>query len=485
VLVADLVPLSPQWWLSRLYNELRVRREAVDFFTAYYAGDHPLPWLAPQARDEFRRVLRMSRSNYMGLVVDALVERLMVEGFRLGSSAADKETWRIWQANNMDSDSDQVILEAAKVGWSFVSVAPNPRDAKTPLIYPEHPAQCIVDYVPGSNRRERAAALKVWDDDWTGMLHATLYLPDGMWKLQADQPATFDGVDYRAEIDWQPRVERGTDDEGYARTNMGMIPIVELMNNPQLGEGGQSEIADVTDIQDRVNKTLADRLMTQDFGAFPQRWATGWPDEDENGNPTPEIDTAYDRMVTTNVAETQFGQFTSAPLDPYSTAKREDVKDIASRTRTPAQYLLGEMSNVNGETLKASESGLISKVRQRQRTFGEGFEEVARVARRLAGLDTTRDGSLETVWKNPEFRTEGELTDSLVKLQTLGIPLEVLWEKYGFTPQQIDRMKQLNDAAGSDPVLTNALRALQAPQTGGDAGGATSGGPGALPPAAA
>jgi hypothetical protein len=53
-------------------------------------------------------------------------------------------------------------------------------------------------------------------------------------------------------------------------------------------------------------------------------------------------------MVTTEVAETRFGQFEAAPLDPYSTAKREDVKDIASRTRTPAQYLLGEMANVSG-----------------------------------------------------------------------------------------------------------------------------------------
>jgi hypothetical protein len=51
------------------------------------------------------------------------------------------------------------------------------------------------------------------------------------------------------------------------------------------------------------------------------------------------------------VAETRFGQFTAADLAGYIDGKREDVKDIASRTRTPAQYLLGEMNNVNGETL--------------------------------------------------------------------------------------------------------------------------------------
>jgi hypothetical protein len=61
----------------------------------YYCGDHPLPWLPSQAQAEFRRILRMTRSNYMGLVVDATAERLSVEGFRLaGEDGADEDTWR-------------------------------------------------------------------------------------------------------------------------------------------------------------------------------------------------------------------------------------------------------------------------------------------------------------------------------------------------------------------------------------------------------
>jgi hypothetical protein len=197
--------------------------------------------------------------------------------------------------------------------------------------------------------------LKVWDDDWTGDLNATLYLPDGLYKFRADRPQGGAG-----KPKWEPRVVAG---ESWPAPNpLGVVPLVELPNNPRLLLGGVSELADVTDIQDRVNKTLADRLITQDYGSFPQKWATAWPEQDEQGNPTPPIDVGRNRMVTTEVAETRFGQFEAAPLDPYSTAKREDVKDIASRKRTPAQYLLGEMNNVNGETLKASESGLVSKV---------------------------------------------------------------------------------------------------------------------------
>jgi hypothetical protein len=83
----------------------------------------------------------------------------------------------------------------------------------------------------------------------------------------------------------------------------------ELPNNPRLLTGGISELADVIDVQDRINKTIADRLITQDFGAFPQKWATGYPEEDSQGNSVAPIDIGRDRIVTTDIAETKFGQW--------------------------------------------------------------------------------------------------------------------------------------------------------------------------------
>lgn len=438
-------PLTPEWWVKRLYGRLCEQRETFELFDAYYRGDPPrLPWLAEQARDEFRRLLELSKSNYMGLVVDAMVERMSVEGFRIGDKAeADKATWAIWQANNLDAASDQVLLEAAIGGCSFLLVAP-PADGDQPVIYAEHPTQATVEYEPGSARRRRAAGLKVWQDDWTGKQMATLYLPDLVYKFQADQRAAA-----VADPRWEPRRVPG---ETWPAPNpLGEVPLVEIANNPRLLTGGVSELYDVIAVQDRVNKTLADRLMTQDFGAFPQKWAKGYPDKDADGNDN-RIDIGRNRMVTSDAPETQFGQWEAAPLDPYSGAKREDVKDIASRTRTPAQYLLGEMSNVNGETLKASESGLVSKVRQRNRTAGDGFEDTMGLARRAAGL---ADGPevMETIWRNPEFRTEGELVDALVKMSTLGVPEEALWERWGASQVEIERWKKLNaDRDALDPL---------------------------------
>lgn len=456
-------PLSPEWWVARLYKQLCVQRATFDFFDAYYRGDHPLPWLAPQARTEFRRILRMTRSNYMGLVCDATAERLQVEGFRIGDAeGSDAETWRIWQANGLDTYSDQGILEALICGKSYLLVAPDPNDEATPSVWVEHASQAIVEYTPGSGRRERAAGLKVWDDDWTGNVHATLYLPDWIYKFQTKRPQSGALPD---SPQWAPRETEG--ETWPARNTVGEVPLVEIANNPRLLTGGVSELADVTDIQDRINKTIADRLITQDFGAFPQKWAVAWPDEDADGNPTPAIDIGRNRMVTTSVAETEFGQWEAAPLDPYSAAKREDVKDIASRTRTPAQYLLGEMSNVNGETLKASESGLVSKCRQRGRSFGEDHEDAMRLTRKVAGLPGAGE-RMETLWRNPEFRTEGEVTDAAVKKYQAGIASRRQARvDVGYSQTLIDQLERDDEKAATDPLMAALLRPVAPSAQGG------------------
>lgn len=449
-----LAPQSPEWWVARLYKQLVDRRDMVEFFNDYYSGNHPLPWLAPEARDEFRRLVQMTRSNYMGLVCDATAERLRVEGFRFGQDAtADADTWRIWQANNLDADSDMAWLEALICGVSYLHVAPNAKDRTTPHIWVEHASQTIVEPVPGTNRRERAASLKVWDDDWTNEIHATLQLPDRIYKFKAKRPRS--GNSPRNPI-WEEREVAGEQPNGQRLNPLGVVSVIEIPNNPRLLTGGISELYDVTDIQDRVNKTLFDRMQTQEFGVDPQKWAKAFPSQDEDGKPNV-IEFGRNRMITTDVAETGFGNFAVAPLSPYSEAKREDVKDIASRSRTPAQYLLGEMSNVNGETLKASESGLISKVRQRQRPFGEAAEEAMRLARRAAGLQSDGDTRMETLWTDPQYRTEGERTDAIVKRLQTGISsLRQAREDYGYTATEIERLEADDRAAALDPV-TQAL----------------------------
>lgn len=453
-------PGSPDWYVNRLYDELMARRDECDFYEDYYSGDHPLPWLAPQARDEFRRILGMTRTNYMGLVVDSKAERISIEGFRFGDQAqGDDETFELYQHNNMDVESDQAISEAYICGESFFFVAPNPGNPKIPYWGTESAANAIVAYEPGTRRRVRKAGMKLWRDEYTNLLNATVFLRvmDSLGNVDIRV------YKYQAEdrnLGTRPRFERRvvTGEDWGASGQMDKIPLVPILNNPRMRTGGRSELYDLTDIQDRINKTVADRLMTQDYGAFPQKWAVAWPDEDEAGNPNT-IDIGRNRMVTTEVQETKFGQWETAPLDPYSFAKREDVKDIASRSRVPAQYLLGEMNNVNGETLKASEAGLVATVRHQMKYVAEAAEESARMVRDLAGLSNVNDHRMETIFSNPEFRTEGEVTDAAVKKLQVGIATRRQARvDVGYSETAIQAMEADDVREQIHPLVANALR---------------------------
>ncbi len=436
-------PGEPLWWLDRLWTELQDRQADVDMLRRYYAGDHPLPTVLEKARGAFSRLLRQARSNYAGLVVDATAERLAVDGVRIGDAeVGDAEAWRIWQANGLDADADLLITETVKVGRGFVLIAPNPADATTPIVTAEDCTQAIVAYVPGS-RRQRAAGLKTWCDDCTGKLMATLFLPDAVYKFQAPKPSA--GVGSKPK--WTPRTVVG---ENWPAPNpLKTVPLVEMQNRPDLLGGCMSEMGDILDIQDRINKTLIDRLMAQEFSAFRQRWMTGYEiPRDEQGQPIEPFKAAVDRVWVIEDEGVQIGEFGATDITPYLSAVEADVKDMAARTRTPSQYLLGAMVNISGDALKAAESGLVSKVRQRQRPFGEAIEDAVRLYLQAAG-DTRDLSAMEVIWRNPEFRTEGELVDALIKMATLGVPHEALWERWGASQTEIAQWSAQRDQAAA------------------------------------
>lgn len=422
---------SPEWWRDRLYAALCKRTAETNVFDNYYECEHPLPFLHEKARDPFRRLLKMSRANYCELVVDAFVGRLEVAGFQSDVEGnADDKAWQLWQDNNLDGGSQLAFLEAAIRGNAYLMVEPDMRGGFR--ITPEHPTQVIVVYRPDAPGVP-AAALKLWLDDWTGRLCCTLYLPDRIYKFDAPEPTT------GGKPVWGRRAVKG--EEWGGKNVLAEVPFGELSNRPRMLKPGASELRSVIGIQDRINKTIADRMMTQEAAAFPAKWATGLEiPTDENGQELEPFDVAVNKILVAEDAGAKFGQFAAADLTGYLKGKEADVHDVAAITSTPPHYLLGSMVNLSAEALKAAEAGLIHKIYQRRRFLEEGLERTMR----LAGIASSQ---ARIVWKSPEWRTEGELVDALVKMSTLGVPREVLWERWGATPQEIERWRLLNESA--------------------------------------
>ena len=433
-------------WLKKLGGQLTAQAAEAAGFEAYYEGRHPLPAASDKAHEAYRRLMRLCRSNWMALVVDAVTERLRVDGFRRGDSKdADADAWRIWQANHLDADSGLVHDAAVTTGRAYVVVWANAEDERTPLNTVEHPCEMTVAYAAGLRRR-RLAAFKRWLDDDSGFWMATLYLPDGIYKFRGHAKANAAGPPVSA-AGW---VERHVEGEDWPLANpLGVVPVVEFQNNPRMMGGGRSELDGVTDIQDRINETLFNRLMAADISAFRQRWITGMeiPVDPATNQPVEPFKAAIDRVWHTEDPKVKFGEFSEATLTNYIASVESDIQHLAAITRTPPHYLLGQSGAFpSGDSLKATETGLVAKVRKDQLGFGESWEEVDHLNLLVLGDPRANDPTSEVIWHDPESRSQGELVDALVKMSTLGVPNEVLWQRWGASPQEITRWQTMQAA---------------------------------------
>lgn len=437
-------PGTPDWWLDRLYRKLIARQPLVEEWDQWYAGEHPAPQGYEKATPLLSRLLETVGANFLPLLTDAAHERMHVEGFKVSGKINDA-VWDIWQGNNFDSASEQVFLEKMALSAAYVLVDPNTNAAGFPTLTPEHPSQCITENVPGS--QVRAAGLKVWQDDLGGkpVVRAMVYLPDAVYAYAA--PAR----SYTGSLAIAPKWEAQPDESG--DNPLGEVSLVPFFNRPRMLRAPVPEFHQAIPIQRRINKSLLDRVVMQEYGAFKQKWATGVdiPVDPVTGDPVESYNAAITRVFLDSSETAKFGQFDAEDIRQILLAIEADVKHAAAIIPTPPDYLLGEMTNISAEGLKAAQASLVSRVRRHMRHDEEPLEDVARLALKAAGQSVPNVSAMETVWRNPEFRTEGELVDALIKMSSLGVPRAALWERWGATPQEVKAWK---DGAAEEAALS-------------------------------
>jgi Phage portal protein, SPP1 Gp6-like len=426
----DLPPLTDL--VKAMEAALDARAPAVELYDDYYNGIQRLSFATAKYREAFGRLLDPLSDNWCQLVVDASVERLKVEGFRFGPTdqPADEDAWAMWQANYLDADQALVHTEASKSGVAYVMVLPSRSDPETPRITVEHPAE-VITYSAPDDRRTRLAGFKRWALEGGGA-RGVLYTPGEFIQLSR----TPNG-------EW---TQLGTVPNPIGPA----IPVVPMLNLPNLLGAGLSDLQAVVSLQDAINKLLADMLVNSEFVAYPQRYVTGLeiPTDPATGRALDreEFLSSTSRLWLAENKEVRFGELAGNDGLGYVRQIEALVQHIAAQTRTPPHYLLGQSGAFpSGESLKATETGLVAKVKRKQLTYGETWEEAMRLGFAYRG-DTLRAqaSAAETVWADPESRSTGELVDALVKMVTsVGMPLEVAWRLFGASPQEVQEWRRL------------------------------------------
>ncbi|MEU0245180.1 phage portal protein [Streptomyces sp. NPDC006235] len=464
-----------------LENELMNRRPGIQRHSDYYRGKQALAFASDQFRKFHGDRYRDFADNWVQVVSDSPVERLTVNGILpAGETSADKESWRVWQMNALDADSQLGFLGAVNSARSFVLVWGNPDDPETPEVTFEDASQCIVAYWPGSRRRRRAA-LKRWDDGQSSF--ATLYLADEVWKFQRPLLGVSTKSPQMQSVDeelnkWDLR-ETGAEPNPQPNP-MGVVPMVELPNRPTLDGDPISDISGVVAMQDAVNLLWAQLFTAADYASFPQRIVLGAevpeiPILDENGKivgsrPVDMERFAVDRVMFFTGDDVKVTEWTAANLEAYSNIIEVAVGHIAAQTRTPQHYLIGKMANLSGDALLAAETGLVKRVEEKQIWFGQALREMFRLIA-LAQGDEDKSKAIaggRVLWADAESRSQAQLTDSLLKLKQIGFPFEFLALRYGLTPTEVvDLLAMRDKELQADPM--GAFTALMArdPEQGG------------------
>lgn len=455
-------PGTPLWWVHKLAEKqnhrlaghpaLRASNPSyagIVKYLRYFEGDHDLSFATPKFLEHFGGLFREFAVNICEVVVQAQVERMKVQGISFPLEdpdskaievAHDPESWAMWQRNGMDAWSQIHFEHVAITGYGHIMVWGNEDDEA--VITVEDPRQCIVaGKGPG---RDAEAALKRWKDEWTGHEFATLFLPDSVHRFRSDQPVEGSGLSDATyfEVNWVYR-----SDDSVIDNPLGVVPIVEFANDPTILGEGRSEIRSIIPIQDAINKLVADMLVASEYGAYRQRYAIGLEAEvdEKTKKPKKPFEAAIERVWTMPNAEGKFGEFDATDLTNYTKAKESLLQDAAFISRTPRHYFTQSGQAPSGDSLKSSETGLVAKVKDREVPQSEQLEKVIRYGHLIEGNVAKANAfACEIKWVDPEYRTEGERTDSVIKqLQAGVIPWEYAVDRLGYSPTDIDKMRKM------------------------------------------
>ena len=467
--------MAPVDRLTSLIKSLNNQQEDLARLHDYAQGQSVIPHIPRQASPELRKLALVARTAWGGLIIDSVAERLAVDGITATDPRFDDMAWGWWQASGLDAMQAQIHTDALLCGDTHVLVWPG-RDGAPPTIRGLD-RRDSTGIRRGTSAFELVEAMYRWQPDRNGPELATLYDAEAAHMFAR---STRGATPHPIVRWWRPESDEvwiGPSDEwvpiDVIAHGMGVCPVVRIPNVPDLRGDGVSDLAAHMPAIDRITETVMGRLTAGKFGAFRQQWATGielgTQVDAQTGEPVLGADgqplTAgapfkygSDLVWTSENPETRFGSFEATDLRPIIEAVEQDIKHLAAVSRTPAHYLLGSSANPpSAEALLAAESGLVAKVGRRQLGFGEAWEQVIRVAAIAAGEgELAADQALQVTWRNTQVRSPGAVADALLKLRQAGIPLEVLLEWIGFSPQSVTRTMGLVRAEAAAQATAQA-----------------------------
>lgn len=411
--------------LKRAFDALSAKRLRYDEYYRYYDGQHPLRYTTDRLKEAFRDIKVYFAQNWVAVVIDAVLDRLILKGFDLSDDETTKDKLEtLWDKLHISLEADDVHEAASLTGEGFIIVGKN--EDGTLNVVANDPRMCHVFY-DESNPREKAFACKMWRDKVTQFYMMNLYYPDRI-EHYATNTRNMPG----SANAFQP-VEG---DPSEAPDIAGTVPVFHFRRGRRLK--GELTLADYS-LQDAVNKTFADMMVASEFTAFKQRVIISQVDP---GN----LPNAPDRNWWIPAGD-GVGQQASVQeiggggQEAFLKTMGDLANSMAIITRTPKHYFFGTGGDPSGDALVAMEAPLVKKVVKRQEAYGVTWAELAAYLLQLDAGTTIDPTELTPVWETPETIQPGAEATTIQTLVNATVPLKTALRRAGWDAADLKQME--------------------------------------------
>jgi len=388
--------VTPAEWLPVLAKRLDDRRSRVDLLLSYVTGDAPLPEMNRATREAWQRFQREARTSFGLLVVEALTDRFVPNGVRVGEddeSPATLAARRIFRDNRLGVVFPDAARDAFTCSVGYLIVG---EDSGKAVITAESPQYVITAPDPLRPWVSRAA-LKVWRDLDLRFDLAFVWANGERQKFARP-------INDTQQRPWKNAADGTWSALGDPERYEGNVPVFALEN-----KGGVGEFEPHLDTLNSLNRSKLQRLTTVAMQAFKQRMLDGGlPDMDEQGNTIdwarvfePSPGAVWDLPEGVKVTELADG---SAGIMAMLQAEVADIRTFAGATQTPLPMLMPDNESAAGAQNQMA--GLISKAKDRIARFKPALALAMVYALRIEGL--TEIGDVEVLTEEPEWVTLSE-----------------------------------------------------------------------------
>lgn len=426
--------------LEKAFNALVEKKRLYGKLWRYYDGDQPLVYNSERLREIFSGLDARFIQNWCAVVIDAVLDRIEMQVPRANNESADLLLDELWDSS-LETDVLGVHEDVCVTGESFVIVWPNKDDPATIDVFHNDSRLVYVEYELDNPRQMRFAA-KWWRE--IDRVRITLFYPDRL-EYYASKKSTEDIVSANA---FDPYVDEDSG-ESVVANPFGKIPVFHFRSSARKPK---SQLSNILDIQDAINKLLSDMMIAAEFGASPQRYVISHAGLDETLKIAP--NTIWDLPASLEGQGTTAGQFQASDLGNYLNAISSLSMFIGISTRTPRHYFFLQGGDPSGDALITMEAPLEKKVSRLTGSVQKTWREVVNFYMTLRGISVK---SSDIVVDFDSFRTIQPGTQAAIRKTSkdTGVPLRTLLRIEGWDSADF---KEMEDDIVADFELTQRIK---------------------------